>query len=330
MTMDDLLNVAPASSHVLRDLISLRSRQGITMRKVKEQCPHLQQLTAVRLELARRRLAPSDLHVAAHEVVCCAVRQIVPRTEHRRVLWHTLNIEGDLAESLDARRRRVSAELYLSEKAYHRLEEEAYLELAGALVGAVQSPCEDGAEPIHLNIQISLSPERLADFLNLLTYEPRLMVRDSLGIALLQALPNAMSYLGISIEYGPPAYLDEDQVILEGNTVLDILLDPLLRDAWPPREAGEPLPVLLADSMNLLLNLRDEFPAEQHFNVALAETPRWPDKVLNLNEQVMDSFVALKQVSLLAFALLIKDVEEQDRWGEYLPPPTGSRRLVNA
>ena len=74
VTMDDLLNVAPASSHVLRDLISLRSRQGITMRKVKEQCPHLQQLTAVRLELARRRLAPSDLHVAAHEVVCCAVR----------------------------------------------------------------------------------------------------------------------------------------------------------------------------------------------------------------------------------------------------------------
>lgn len=326
--MDDLLEEAPASSSVLRDLIHLRSRYGITMRKVKEHCPHLRQLAVVRLELARRRLDAGDLHVAAYETVRCAVRQIVPRTDHRRVLWHTLNIDGDLADSLDARRRRVSEELYLSDKAYLRLEEEAYLELAGALVAAVRSPCEDDATPVTVDIQLTLSPERLAYFLNLLSYEPRVDVRDSLGIALLQVLPNARNFLGFNIPVDLEDLRNRDYVL--GNEVLDILLDPLLREAWPPHAGNDPLPVLLADSMVLLLRLRTELGMEEHVNVALAESPRWPDKTLTLNDQIMDDFLVTKQVSFLAFALLIRDVEEQDRWGEYLPPPTGARVLVDA
>lgn len=325
VTTDHVLDEAPASSLVLRDLIQLRSRDGITMRKIKDLCPHLQRLTVVRLELVRLQLDAGDLYIAAYETVRCAVRQIVPRTDHRQILAVTLNIDGDRAPDLAARRHRAAAEVNMySEKGYARLEEEAYVQLAGALLAATRSPCEVDGSQVTLNIQVSLAPERLAEFLNQLTYEPRAFVRSQLDVALLRALPNATRACNeaTSDEF---AYDTQQQ-----SEALQSLLDGLLRQAWPPYEDDEPMPVFMAESMVQLLRLRGQVAINDNLRVATVENARYPDRLLELGGQEMEDFFTLKQLSLLAFAALVIEVEEADSWRNYLPPPSGVRVLVDA
>ena len=69
------------------------------------------------------------------------MRSLVARTDSSRILSRTLNIDS-ADKGLDDRRAILRAELYLTDKAYRRLEDEAYLHFAGVLVIERQAPCD--------------------------------------------------------------------------------------------------------------------------------------------------------------------------------------------
>ncbi|MGY1651771.1 hypothetical protein [Geodermatophilus sp. SYSU D01119] len=147
-TVSEEIEPPPAASKdVLAELQLLRQREGISMRKIEDGCPHLRRLRATTHELTLRRLAQGDRHVAAYNVIRCAVDKLVMRTRLNIILTRTLNLHGPDDSDLDFRRRALQKEMQRSERAYRRLEDEAYTHLAGALVSSEQSPCE--AQPLR-------------------------------------------------------------------------------------------------------------------------------------------------------------------------------------
>ncbi len=121
-----------------RELVTLRSRRGITQRRVEQQVT-LCALPIVDSEMARVGL--QDRSAAAYNVVECAVLRGIGRPDLRLILRRTLNLSGTDGEGLDDRREVVRAELHLFGNAYEDRESIAYRELASFLLRRQSSPC---------------------------------------------------------------------------------------------------------------------------------------------------------------------------------------------
>lgn len=309
MTEETHADLAPRSGDVAHELITLRQRDGMSMRKLRD-CPAIKSLPAVHEELRRRKLDLSDLHVAAYEALKCGVRSLVARTDYSKILSRTLNIDSD-DKGLDDRRATLRAELYLTEKAYRRLEDEAYLHFAGVLVIERQAPCDRVSTvalgEIVLDLRVTASTEDIANILNLISFERRHEVHQKLGHTLIEALPNAK------------LALTEAGYDLGGDpwSAVRALGGAILRELWPPRSQDEPLPVFMAASMNDLLFGGFDAPY-QHLEVARNEDSRFPGETLYILNNPMDGLYKLKEVSLLALAFQILDLEESDKWRDLL------------
>jgi hypothetical protein len=303
----------PASADVLRELVVLRQRDGISMHKLRERCPLLLGLPVTSHELARRQLDETDRHVAAYEMLKCAVTALIPRSDLSRIAAQTLNVMGGNS-NLDQRRNRLQAELYLTDKAYRRLEVEAFTHLAGVLVAADRSPCTgtpgEHLSQIEFDLHVSTSSAQLLQILTLLSFERRQTIRDQLGSLLLEPLPNAQA-----------ALQDDLLAHLEGPwAVARHLLAAVLIKAWPPRTAMPTSDLLLfaAGSLSdlLLSNVLDV--DYQHFLVARTEQQRFQQLMLVDHERPTDEFYRLKGVNLLQLGAQIERLELDDRWVEVI------------
>jgi hypothetical protein len=321
LTEETRADLTPRSGDVAHELITLRQRDGMSMRKLRD-CPAIKSLPAVREELRRRNLDLSDLHVAAYEALKCGVRSLVARTDYSKILSRTLNIDSD-DRGLDDRRALLRAELYISEKAYRRLEDEAYLHFAGVLVIERQAPCDQtgAATPrdFVFDLRVTATAEDIASLLNLISFERRHEIYQRLSNALIEALPNAKLALS---EAGYDLAADPWRATRAlGNAVF--------RELWPPRSESESLPVFMAESMsNLLFGGFD--PADQHLEIARNEDSRFPQETLYILKTPMDGLYRIKEISLLALALEILRVEEADGWRDLLRRGTAAHSAVRS
>lgn len=310
MTEETRADLAPRSGDVAHELITLRQRDGMSMRKLRDR-PAIKNLPAVREELRRRKLDASDLHVAAYEALKCGVRSLVARTDYSKILSRTLNIDGD-DKGLDDRRAILRTELYLTEKAYRRIEDDAYLHFAGVLVVERQAPCDQASvaalSDIVFDLRVTASPEDIANLLNLISYERRNEIYQMLGRTLIEALPNGKLAL---TEAG---YDSEGDPWRAART----LGSAILRELWPPRRQDERLPVFTAESMSDLLFGSRFNAADQHLEIARNEDFRFPGETLYILETPMDGLYKHKEISLLALAFEILDIEGSDRWRDFL------------
>ena len=313
------------SHEVMGELIVLRQQDGLTMRRVRDHGPRLCALRITTDQLQRRRLDESDRHVAAYEVVQCAVNSLVPRSDFSRVLAKTLNLAGDEG-TLGRRRDRLRSELYISEKAYKRLEEEAYVHLAGALVAAERSPCaglpSDHLAEIAFDLRITTTAEQLLKVLTLLSFERRETVRNLLGDALMEVLPNARAALD-----------DYTLAQLEGPWALARhVIGAVLMNAWPPNpKVTAPDEVLLsAGSLSnaLLSNVHDV--DLNYLLTARDEQERLHDQVMVTGDQPSAEFFKLKGDTMVKLANQIREIEQNDKWSDVLPPVGAGESIQTA
>lgn len=186
----------PDSKAILQELVSLRQYSGVSILRILELAPELQRLPATHFELRRRGLQPGDEPVAAYYTLKCAVDFWVPRPDLHRVLIRSLNFSQE-ESSLTKRREDLQAEFCWSKKAYERLEAEAYLQLAGRLVSAILSPCDDEKvldEPISFDFRLTVDrADQLQFLLTLLSGERRPSVVDAVSQRVLAMLPRGRS-----------------------------------------------------------------------------------------------------------------------------------------
>lgn len=138
--LEDSKGHLPSTERVRGELVLIRQSNGATADRIRQVAPQLCELPAVRHEHARLRLAPTDTHVAALQVLACAVNRIV-NDEYREIVRVTLNINGP-GGTLTARRKSLRAKLSVSEETYMRNEETAYSVLVTILVTTTLSPCD--------------------------------------------------------------------------------------------------------------------------------------------------------------------------------------------
>lgn len=130
----------PRTDAVLSELKALRQREGISPERVQRYAPAIQSLPVVIDEREQRRFSEGDEHVAAYNVIGCAVENLVRDPTKRVILRHTLNYEGNHFD-LDSRRGAAAAELFKSVSACEPIEARAFIDLAALLVDAMETPC---------------------------------------------------------------------------------------------------------------------------------------------------------------------------------------------
>jgi hypothetical protein len=189
----------PSLDSVLDELIRLRSRGGITQRRVRE-CAAIKRLPAVAHEAERRGL---ELDAAAYEVIKCAAFRM-GRPDFRLIMLHTLNIEGIGKLTLEERRSVVRTELGLGEfsSRYRPREEAAYLECASALVRADTSPCRDdtfvqSSEWLDevVEFKVAISAQRLRAAIGMLTRETEEPYARWLTALVFRLIPGVLDHL---------------------------------------------------------------------------------------------------------------------------------------
>lgn len=279
---------AATSEGVRAELVKLRQGDGLSAAKVQVHCAHIVRLPATTKELKRRRLAPSDRHIAALEVLQCAVQTLVPRTDFAQILQHTLNIQATAATSLGRRRTPLKALLRTSDKEYDRLERQAYDYFASALVAAEQSPCAIKLNPLttdaELRITVQATPQVLSQLLNALSLESRSMVRHVQIRNLFEMLPRAQLFTSMA---------------RRSDVHLALLLRSLAPESWRGR------PPQQLDSSELADALRNNLdPAGVAAGVA---------SDFGLNAAEGESFAVRDQhIDQLAIAILA--AESDDAW----------------
>lgn len=299
-----------SSDQVLQELLLLRQRDGLTLRKLKEKCPGLLALRMTTDELERRHLAASDRHLAALGALECAVRVLIARPDHARILTRTLNIQARVDSSLEYRQDTLRIELSLSEKEFRRVQQEAYLQLAAELVMAETSPCAQDSQlgdKLVLEIKLHGSPDQLAVALDLLTFESRPGVRQEIAERILQSLPNARRILD---ELG----IAED--------ALAILLQALITARWTTVDASGQS-YFLAESVRLLLS-QPEKPLEVRavdISQIEAQHDRQAIDFRYESERVTTRFFTLKHEAMQRLAELAIDVERADDWDQIFGEP---------
>lgn len=303
---------AVSSSDVHAELVVLRQRDGMTMRRIQELCPQIMALRVTRAELQARGLHPSDSHVAAYRVLECGVSTLVLRTDHSRLLSTTLNLSG-AASSLEDRRSRLMAELFITAKTYRNLEEAAYTQFAGSLVGATESPCHDkiGNVPeLQFDIKIHANSSDIALLLSLMTLETREAVRRELARSLMSLLPRAQAVLDGSNRagLGPLHYVEHIISVMLTYFGLRVSAGGVAEPIFTPGQVQ----LLLLEGSN------DKFIAQ---GIARSGGRKFADVLTHAGEPSAVYF-ELKRRSLTTLADIILRNEERGLWPGLLPWPS--------
>jgi hypothetical protein len=195
-----------AVSSLRTELIALRSHRGASIEKLDgPQYAGLRNLDAVSDYLRRHpSLTEADRNVAAYRVIACTVERLILRPDWNVILQVTLNL-GQGESTLSARQRSLMVELVdpqrrnrdtstiaaMSEKAFERLQNEAYVQLAGVLATLDTSPCDVDRPPssIDLQLTVTLDAADLGWLTNALRLDPRPHIRDEIAQAAISLLP---------------------------------------------------------------------------------------------------------------------------------------------
>ena len=321
-----------ASSQLLyEELTGLRQREGITLRKLRDSCPGLQGLPATTDQLLRSQLADADRHVAAFEVVKCAITRGINRTDFAHILGGTLALPASdgrhrhgryVPQDLTGRRRELAIELHVTEKALRRLEEDAYVELAGQLVAAEQSPCRadpeiDGriatasSDTLVISLEIGGDAELLLRLLSELSVERRKLSREALAHAVFNHVPRAAAYVTG----------DEDPDVGPNSwRLLRNLLDAVLMELWHQDNVPDTEVLLTAESLHYYL-LSNNDPLQLPSEVLAREWPRFEGLLGEVKYErrfTYSNLLPLKQKSLSSLADLLLKVEAADSWSTVL------------
>jgi hypothetical protein len=299
LTLDEL---RPASGEVRQELVALRQRDGASSPKLRTCCPSMRRLPATEDHLRKTQLNPADWHVAAFQVLTCAVANL-RRTDLNTIASGTLNFGGD-SEGLDRRRDRLMLILHLSPKEYDRREQLAYDELADRLVAAQRSPCqepgilEEGDEqavPLAVGMLF-------VQVLQSLTVEERRTARQLLFDQLLSELPSAQAALA-----------DESMSRL---TMAD-LLSVLLRSDWPPTSHLPTVAARLLGAAQLDHLITGHVAWELRHTTVFADWTA-PSKEVLFESPVTSDFYNRLHYSVLILAAHIEAIEIDGRWTELL------------
>jgi hypothetical protein len=335
------------------ELLTLRKREGINLLKLRDHCPKLQSLPATMDHLEVRQMHPSNRHVAAYEVLECAISARVPSGTLVRILTVTLNIGKEQNEPkidmemnnqedsnktkkdetdtyLDARRKKLRAELLVGPKAFRNLEEEAYVQLSGALVAATRSPCSDEPSDPNFYTIIVDTPDRkfrLLWILIPLAATTDSVVRNKLATEMMALLPRARAALsGQVLGEDEPSFDVFEKMPGQQTSPWALardLLDAVLMNAWPPPEDSttSALTLLSAGSLAVLLLSDGGDVGVNHAQAAAREQSRFPDKSFVVEEErrASDDFLELKGDSLARLAEHIDRIERANIWAEILP-----------
>ncbi len=132
---------------VRRELVSLRSRAGISLTRVRA-LTCIPALATVEAEMQRFN-GRIDQHMAAYSVICCGAKYMGNRRA-ASILQGTLNIGATTDMYLQDRRKALRELLCLSAQQLKTVEAEAYLELAASLISRLDSPCRhDEKAPLN-------------------------------------------------------------------------------------------------------------------------------------------------------------------------------------
>lgn len=240
----------PPTRLIRSELVQLRSHRGVSIRRIRDYAPGLQGLEVTKAELARRRLSAEDTAVAGYYALRCAIDRWIPRSDHHRVLVRTLNFSDlwvgapdEPAESgsspdpadvelLDGRRAELRGAFSWSRQTYDLIEEEAYQQLAGELVGHSTSPCDTPTAldelltaPVTFDLSVKISRvDQLQLLLGLLSVERRPHIATELSREALDLLP-----AGAAAASERPRS-DVDPVRSDARTILAIGVLHLRRD----------------------------------------------------------------------------------------------------
>lgn len=301
----------PSSDQVLRELIDVRGRDGITYEKMRR-CSAILALPAVEAERLRRRLAVTDSHIAGYKAIECAIATWPVRTDYCRILRDTLNFDCR-DKDLDGRRGGLQIELHLGSKGYIRLETVAYEQFAATLVTLTHAPCGDYARAdvssISLDVRLTATPAEVAAILNLLSLERRQPIRDALAQALLDVLPNGVAVLQARAQLAAR---------LSPSGRLRLLLRAILRLAWPPPAIERPEPLFLATSLDRLLLDAALSVESVELLTAQDENRRYRELTLYILKNLMDDYYRVKFASLEALATQVIATEQQNNWPRLL------------
>lgn len=333
MTQTEPPTGAPrASSSVLyAELTSLRQQEGVTLRKLRDESPALCSTPATLDQLRRRGYAVDDRHLAALDVLRCAIERLVLRTDFAEILRETLQVHEYSASgerrlnsptSLTERRLRLLGQLSLTLKQLRRLEEDAYVELAGALARLSSSPCPDEADWLQafeqsggdVNFTINVKGDRgeLTQLLKLLLIETRPVSREGLAQAVLKHLDNARSAL------------DGRSLLALGR--LELLVRALLQELWPPTWAGQSSDHVGPDRLLTAANLYDHLLGEPldrlrtRERIFRVEVSRYNARLEDASDRERRAFVFddLLRDSLEALVDVVLTVERASGWAELL------------
>ncbi|GEK80135.1 hypothetical protein [Agrococcus baldri] len=126
---------------LLKDLVSLRGRDGISYRAV-EMTRVLPWIRVVSSLLRDQGRSEQERNATALEVVKCAAQnEALLGKSYSRIVTHTLNIAGE-DSVLKQRMRDLLDEFKVGEKALARKVDYAYAELAMQLLVMTESPCD--------------------------------------------------------------------------------------------------------------------------------------------------------------------------------------------
>jgi hypothetical protein len=167
-----------------------------------------------------------DEHVAAYNVIGCAIERLVRDPRKRVILRHTLNYEGEKFD-LDPRRQAAADELFMSTSACEPIEVRAYIDLAALLVNAMTTPCHSRTSRIT-DREVFEVFEAFKKFRNLLNLQQALSLfaresnryqRRALAQLILDEFPRGRVHVQRQMGMAKLSY----------STQLDVLLGDALR-----------------------------------------------------------------------------------------------------
>lgn len=234
---------------VLAELAEFRRRDGIDVRKIRESGANVMRLPAVERSAADRGVPPD---IAAFEYLkCIAGRSRDLGKEYQKIVWATLNFDGD-PSSLTQRRDALRG--FRKESAFLEYEKAAFENYAGQLVWRRSSPCEDSTTEVDniawANALLAMSYDEDANALLTLALarlqksrtedEAREEAHRRLGV-----LPIGLSWLGVTDHADIDEILDASNRLLLGAEAYAKLRGLILHSQEVDRELAERLGVTL-------------------------------------------------------------------------------------
>ena len=313
----------PASIAVRDELVKLRKGTGLSEDRLRE-CPLLCALPATQHELERRGFDRSDAHIAAYQMIKCAVRSFLPATETYEIVRTALNLD-ESADGLEQRRKGLERRLSYGASLIRRREASGFTQLANRILAAQESPCAEqppGGKTTTFEIRIETTSASLVEALRLMTMEGRYLPLDNLGLKVLIAGRNLLNFFDIDLL---PLNEHPGRLWTYAITVLDLVIDARWPSEEDPARRAAAERVLSAATMQSLLttrtaNSRDHMDIVQRNAAAVESAARPHLPVLIAGGQLTDAFFERRDAGLKLLATEYRTIDSFDRWADLVKP----------